>query len=92
MATKLSYQKKVCDFKTLSQLESIYKFNNLKHDIKKKIKKINYNKIIEHMTNDKKNNDKRINLILLKKIGQTTLPNSYKLSKQELKKIFNKII
>ena len=40
MATKLSYQKKVCDFKTLSQLESIYKFNNLKHDIKKKLKKL----------------------------------------------------
>ena len=44
------------------------------------------------MTNDKKNNDDKINLILLKRIGQTTLPNSYKISKQELKNVFNKII
>ena len=44
------------------------------------------------MIADKKNNDKKINLILLKKIGQTTKPNSYKISKNELKKVFNKII
>ena len=43
------------------------------------------------MSNDKKNNDKRINLILLKKIGETTLPNSYKISSQELKKKIDKI-
>ena len=92
MATKLSYEKKVCDLKTLLQLKSIYKFNNLKYDIKKKFKEINYNRIINHMTNDKKNNDKKINLILLKKNGRTTLPNSYKISKQELKKVFKKII
>ena len=30
------------------------------------------------MSNDKKNNDKKINLILLKKIGQTTQPNIIK--------------
>jgi 3-dehydroquinate synthetase len=40
----------------------------------------------------KKNNDDKINLILLKSIGQTTLPNSYKIKKNELKKIFKKII
>ena len=44
------------------------------------------------MTNDKKNNDNKINLVLLKKIGQTTLPNNYKISSSELKKIFNNII
>ena len=44
------------------------------------------------MSNDKKNNDDRINLILLKNIGQTTLPNAYKIKKNELKKIFKKII
>tara|TARA_B110000027_G_scaffold130432_1_gene153250 strand:- start:1157 stop:2266 length:1110 start_codon:yes stop_codon:yes gene_type:complete len=92
MATKLSYVKKICSFRTLTQLENIYRLNDLKHDIKKKFKKKEYNKIVEHMTNDKKNNDKKINLILLKKIGETTLPNTYKISKQELKKVFNKII
>ena len=44
------------------------------------------------MASDKKNNDKKINLILLKKIGQTTLPNTYKISTLDLKKVFNKII
>ena len=44
------------------------------------------------MINDKKNNDSKINFILLKKIGQTTSPNSYKISSSELKKIFKKII
>ena len=92
MATKLSYLKKICSLQTLSRLKNIYESNGLKHDIKKFFKKGKYNKIVEHMTSDKKNNDKKINLILLKKIGQTTLPNSYKISKQEMKKIFNKII
>ena len=44
------------------------------------------------MIKDKKNNDKKINLILLKNIGQTTLPNAYKISTVEIKKIFKKII
>ena len=92
LAAKLSYYKKVCSLKTLNQLQNIYKSNNLKHNIKKIFKKKEYNKIVEHMTNDKKNNDKKINLILLKKIGQTTLPNAYKISTIHLKKIFNKII
>jgi len=92
MATKLSYVKRICNLQTLTSLINIYKFNNLKFDIKKFFKKDKYYKIIEHMTKDKKNNDKNINLILLKKIGQPTLPNSYKISTQELKKIFNKII
>jgi 3-dehydroquinate synthase len=92
MATKLSYIKKVCSFGTLDQLKKIYISNNLKHDITKFFKKSEYNKIVEHMTNDKKNNDKKINLILLKKIGYTTMPNTYKVSTIELKKVFNKII
>jgi len=92
MAVKLSYFKKICSLKTLDQLKDIYKYNNLKNNIKNFFKKNEYNKIVEHMTSDKKNNDKKINLILLKKIGQTTLPNTYKVSTVDLKKIFNKII
>ncbi len=92
IAAKLSRLKKICSLQTVAQLINIYKFHNLNYDIKKFFKKNEYDQIIENMTNDKKNNDKKINLILLKKIGQTTLPNAYKISKQELKKIFNKII
>ena len=92
MATKLSYIKKVCSLNTLNQLKHIYKSNNLKYDIKKFFKKNEYNKIAQYMSADKKNNDQKINLILLKKIGQTTQPNMYKMSNFKLKKIFNKII
>ena len=92
LATKLSYLKKICSLKVLQQLRDIYNSNNLKDDIKKFFKKNEYNKIVNHMCNDKKNNDKKVNLILLKKIGKTTLPNAYKISSNELKKVFNKII
>lgn len=92
MATKLSYLKKKCNLNTLKELENIYNSNNLKYDIKKFFKKNEYKKIANYMTADKKNNDKKINFILLKKIGQTTKPNEYKISISELKKVFNKII
>mgnify|MGYP001210201654 CR=1 FL=1 len=92
MATKLSYLKKICSLKTLNQLKNIYDSNHLKYDIKKFFKKNEYNQIANYMSADKKNNDKKINLILLKKIGQTTKPNAYKISSSELKRVFNNII
>jgi 3-dehydroquinate synthetase len=92
MAAKLSYQKKICSLNTLNQLKNIYESNHLKYDIKKFFKKSEYNQIATYMCADKKNNDKKINLILLKKIGQTTKPNAYKISSSELKRIFNSII
>ena len=92
MATKLSCLKKICNINTLNQLKYIYNSNNLKYDIKKIFKESEYEQIANYMTADKKNNDKKINLILLKKIGQTTKPNKYKISSAELKKVFRKII
>ena len=44
------------------------------------------------MSGDKKNDDKKVNLILMKKIGKTTSPGSFKMTPKELKKIINKII
>ena len=44
------------------------------------------------MQNDKKNNDNKINLILLKSIGKTTEPDKFKMDSQELKKKFYKLI
>ena len=92
MAAKFSYQKKICSLNTLNELKKIYHSNNLSYDIKKFFKKNEYKKIAGYMSSDKKNNDKKINLILLKKIGQTTRPNSYKISKSELNKVFSRII
>ena len=46
-----------------------------------------------YFKNDKKNNDEKINFILLKKLGKTTLPNKYKMSLKDLRskiKYFNR--
>ena len=36
------------------------------------------------MVNDKKNNDEKINLILLKRIGKTTIPGKIKMSESQI--------
>ena len=92
LATKLSYIKKICNLKTLNEIKEIYEINNLKYKLENFFKKNECNKIIDHMISDKKNNDDKINLILLKNIGKTTKPNSYKIPLKSIKKIFNKII
>ena len=48
--------------------------------------------MIDFMKSNKKNNDKKINLILLRKIGKPTAPNSMKMSTRELQKLIPKII
>ena len=45
------------------------------------------NNLIPFLKHDKKNNDSKINFILLKKIGKTTLPNKYKIEPNRLKKL-----
>ena len=49
----------------------------------------NYNwvkSLIPFLKNDKKNNDEKINFLLLKKIGQTDKPNKFKISTKDLLK------
>ena len=70
---------------SFDRLKNIYEANDLNYDIKKNFKMNEYKKIVEFMSIDKKNNDKKINFILLKKIGLTTLPNKYKISINNLK-------
>ncbi len=92
LATKLSVIKKVCNKKTLNDLLEIYKKNNLNYTFKKYEKLREIFKLIPFLKNDKKNNDEKINFILLNKIGKTTLPNKNKISLGELKskvKLFN---
>ena len=90
LATKLSIIKKVCSLKTLSEIKKIYNANNLNYTFKKydELKKIF--DLMPYLKNDKKNNDEKINFILLKKIGKTTLPNKYKISLNNLKKNIKK--
>ena len=91
LATKLSIINKVCDESILKEITAIYEKNKLSYTYQKYLNEKNISDLIPFLQNDKKNNDDKINFILIKKIGQTTQPNTYKISIQKLKKI-SKII
>lgn len=97
---KFSNKKILIDLKKLlkennviiKSLGSKYK-NNYNNKIIKKYQKFkDINSLIPFLSNDKKNEDKKINFILLKNIGKTTQPGRYKISVKELKNIIKKII
>ena len=87
LATKISVLKKVCSQKVLSELKNLYLRNNLSYTYKKYSKQSSIKELIPYLKNDKKNNDDKINFILIKKIGKTTLPNKNKISIKNLKKL-----
>ena len=87
LAAKLSVVKKICSPKTLSQIKNIYLKNNLDFTFKKYSNQSAINKLIPYLKNDKKNNDNKINFILLRNIGKTVLPNKSKISIKSLKNI-----
>ena len=91
LATKLSVMKGLCSNSVLKEIEKIYKTNNLPYALSKYFKKKDFNKIVNYMINDKKNNDSRISLILLKGIGKTTRPGSVKISPNQMRGIIKKI-
>ena len=70
----------------MKDLIEIYTANNLNYSFDKYTNIKEINKLIPYLKNDKKNNDEKINFILLNKIGKTTMPNKYKISINELKK------
>jgi len=86
LATKLSVIKKICNKKVLKDLIEIYTANNLNYTFNKYKKAKEINSLIPYLKNDKKNNDEKINFILLNKIGKTAMPNKYKISINQLKK------
>ena len=87
LASKLSLIKKVCSIKMLDEIKQIYRDNNLSYTYEKYSKLNLISSLIPLLKNDKKNNDEKVNFILLKKIGKTTLPNKYKISLNNLKKL-----
>jgi len=89
LATKLSIIKKVCKPKTLDDIMKIFKDNNLEYVLKKYKNVSEIKKLIPFLKNDKKNNDSKINFILLKKIGETCRPNSHKISLNNLERYLN---
>ena len=87
LATRLSVIKKICSSKILKLISNIYLKNNLSYTFEKYSQKRNVDKLIPYLKNDKKNNDDKINFILLKNIGKTAMPNKSKISIKSLKKM-----
>tara|TARA_Y100000590_G_scaffold8169_1_gene10271 strand:+ start:5236 stop:6348 length:1113 start_codon:yes stop_codon:yes gene_type:complete len=87
IASKLSYKKNLLSEKELNQIKKHYIEMKLPMKMNKFFHKKDINKIISFMKKDKKNLNNKINLILLKKIGQTTKPNSINSNKNEIRKI-----
>ena len=92
LATKLSVIKKICKPKVLDEIKKIYEKNNLAYTYNKFSKRKSIESLIPYLKHDKKNNDSKINFILLKNIGKTTEPNKNKISTIKLKKLTDKII
>ena len=91
LASSLSLVKKICSFKTLEEIKNIYNQNNLSYTFKRYLNPLAIRKLIPFLKNDKKNTDNKINFILLKNIGKTTLPNKNKISLDALKKLCKSI-
>ena len=87
LEAKLSVLKKICSDATFDRIKNIYSKNHLERTFKKYSKQNSINKLIPYLKNDKKNNDNKINFILLKTIGKTALPNKSKISIDNLKKL-----
>ncbi len=91
LEAKLSLLKSSCSSETFKEIKNIYIENNLTYAFKQYSRQTLINKLIPYLKNDKKNNDDKINFILLKNIGKTTLPNKSKISINNLKKLSKSI-
>ena len=91
LETQLSYIKKICRIETYKKIENIYLRNNIFKYLKIKFNFRNLKRIVRFMENDKKNDDNKINFILLKKIGNTTIPGEIKFQKNNLIKELRKL-
>ena len=92
LEARISVLKGLCSYKTLNDIVNIYKENNLSYTFKKFSKSKSIKKLLPFLKNDKKNDDKKINFVLLKGIGKTTQPNKNKITLKDLKKFSNLLI
>ena len=89
-ACQLAYDKKLLNKNNLDLIKKHYLNLNFPISIKKIFKKKEVNTIINYMQRDKKNFNKKINLILIKGIGNVIKPNAINLSSHEIKKFLIK--
>ena len=85
LATRLSFVKKICSKNVLREIEDVYKRNNLIYTFKKYNNYKLIDSLVPFLKNDKKNDDDRINFVLLKKVGKTTPPGKFKIPIHDLK-------
>lgn len=90
VASELSLEKKLLPLKDLNLIRKHYSDLNLPMNIKENFNKKEVKKIIYFMKKDKKNLNEKINLILLKKIGKTTMPNTFFINHKEIEKFLLK--
>ena len=86
LAIKLSIIMKNCKNENLNKVLDLYNENNLTYTLKNISNPSWIKSLIPYLKNDKKNNDDKINFLLLKKIGKTDKPNKFKISTVKLKK------
>ena len=89
VASEFSYKKKLLSLKELSLIKKHYIELKLFTDIRKIFKKNQIKKIIYFMKKDKKNLNEKINLILLRKIGKTTIPKKTIFNGKEVEKFLS---
>ena len=87
LATRLSVIKKICSHKTYKSIKNIFLQNKLAYTFEKYSKDNFIKELIPYLKNDKKNDDEKINFILLKDIGKTAMPNKSKISINNLKRL-----
>ena len=85
LAARLSNLLKICNNETLEDIVKIYRENKLMYTINRFSSDKKINELLPYLLNDKKNDSDKINFILLKKIGKTTLPNKFKMSLNKVK-------
>ena len=90
VATQLSHNKKIISSNDFNLVKKHYVDLNLPSKISTFFKKYEINKIISFMKSDKKNYNKKINLILLKKVGEATKPNNFNIKSSDIKKFLIK--
>ena len=89
IASEFSSEKKILPIKDLILIKKHYVNLNLPTNIGKYFYKRDINKIINFMKKDKKNFGKKINLILLKKIGKTIKSTSTLIDSKKIEKFLN---
>ena len=87
-ALEFAYLNKILKYSELKLIKTHYEKLNLQMDIKKYFNKKSIGQIINFMKSDKKNFNKNINLVLLKKIGLKPVINAY--SDRKIKKFLIK--